>query len=107
MQTLTRSRRFSSEDLGVYIQPMVQGTSCHCEFNLFYDPADRAGMDRVKAMETDGALTLANRGAFFSRPYGAWARIAYGRAPETMILQRKIKKIFDPNNILNPGRLCF
>lgn len=107
LQTLTQARRFSLEDLGVYIQPMVQGTSCHCEFNLFYDPADRGGMDRVKAMETDGALTLANRGAFFSRPYGAWARIAYGRAPETMVLQRKIKKIFDPNNILNPGRLCF
>jgi FAD/FMN-containing dehydrogenase len=107
MPTLCRSRRISVEDLGVYIQPIVQGTSCHCEFNLFYDPSDRTGRGRISAMETEGVLDLANRGAFFSRPYGAWARIAYGRAPETMILQRKVKKIFDPNNILNPGRLCF
>lgn len=107
LPTLTQAQRFPLEDLGVYIQPIVQGTSCHCEFNLFHDPADRAGLERVKAMEIDGALSLANKGAFFSRPYGAWARIAYGRAPETIILQRKVKKIFDPNNILNPGRLCF
>jgi FAD/FMN-containing dehydrogenase len=107
MPIQARSQRFSLEDLGVYIQPVVQGTSCHCEFNLFHDPADRAGLEGVKAMEIDGALILANKGAFFSRPYGAWAHIAYGRAPETMILQRKVKKIFDPNNILNPGRLCF
>jgi FAD/FMN-containing dehydrogenase len=107
LPTLTQAQRFPLEDLGVYIQPIVQGTSCHCEFNLFYDPADRTGLERVKVMEIDGALSLANKGAFFSRPYGAWARIAYGRAPETIILQRKVKKIFDPNNILNPGRLCF
>jgi FAD/FMN-containing dehydrogenase len=107
LPTLSRSRRFSAEDLGVYIQPIVQGTSCHCEFNLFYDPMDRAGLERVRSLEAEGALDLANRGAFFSRPYGTWAKIAYSRAPETMILQRKIKKIFDPNNILNPGRLCF
>jgi FAD/FMN-containing dehydrogenase len=107
LPTLTQAQRFPLEEVGVYIQPMVQGSSCHCEFNLFHDPADRKGLERVKAMEIDGALELANRGAFFSRPYGPWAKIAYARAAETMILQRKVKKIFDPNNILNPGRLCF
>jgi len=56
---------------------------------------------------SEGAYDLANMGAFFSRPYGPWAKIAYSRAAETNILQRKVKKIFDPNNVLNPGRLCF
>jgi FAD/FMN-containing dehydrogenase len=107
MPTLAQSRRFPSEDIGVYIQPVVQGTSCHLEFDLFYDPADSTQTERARSLVSEGAYDLANMGAFFSRPYGPWAKIAYSRAAETNILQRKVKKIFDPNNVLNPGRLCF
>ena len=46
-------------------------------------------------------------GAFFSRPYGDWAAMAYGQATTTTILHRKVKNIFDPGNVLNPGKLCF
>jgi FAD/FMN-containing dehydrogenase len=46
-------------------------------------------------------------GAFFSRPYGPWADLAYGRFTEGVAALRKLKSIFDPNNILNPGKLCF
>jgi hypothetical protein len=107
MPALAQSRRLSTEEMGVYIQPIVQGTSCHMEFDLFYDPADAAQRERVKALVSEGARDLANMGAFFSRPYGPWADVAYSRAAETNIVQRKVKKIFDPNNVLNPGKLCF
>ena len=33
---------YPASDLGMYIQPVVQGTGYHCEFNLFYDPANLA-----------------------------------------------------------------
>jgi len=106
MPSFARSLHVSS-DMGVYIQPLVQGTSCHVEFDIFYDYTDDAETKRVKSLVNEGARNLANMGAFFSRPYGPWARIAYNRASDTLILQRKVKKIFDPNNVLNPGRLCF
>ena len=107
MSTLSRSCKYPSEDIGVYIQPVVQGTSCHCEFDVYYDPANPTEGDRTRRLVTEGGEELAKMGGFFSRPYGQWAKIAYSRATETTIVQRKMKRIFDPNNILNPGKLCF
>ena len=46
MQTMAEEAGYPTSDLGIYIQPVVQGTSYHCEFNLFYDP------DNVKRTES-------------------------------------------------------
>lgn len=101
---LVESYNYSSQNIGVYIQPIVQDTSCHCEFNLYHDPAESAAVNEsvVKAGEEIAAM-----GGFFSRPYPAWKDIAYQHAGGTAEIQRKVKKLFDPNEILNPGKLCF
>ena len=46
-------------------------------------------------------------GAYFSRPYGEWADAVYNRDAASRDLLRAVKKILDPNNILNPSKLCF
>jgi FAD/FMN-containing dehydrogenase len=33
--------------------------------------------------------------------------MAYGRNPEHTALSKHLKALFDPNNVLNPGKLCF
>jgi FAD/FMN-containing dehydrogenase len=104
--SLMSASGFPAENAGVYIQPTVQGTSCHCEFNLYTDPASRTGTEMARQLVSEGSRNLAKQGAFFSRPYGAWADFAYGGAAETVLMQRKIKQIFDPNGILNPGKAC-
>ena len=107
MPDLAQRYRYLPKDIGVYIQATVQGTSSHCEFNLYYDPTKPAESEATKRLVSQGAEDLANMGAFFSRPYGAWKDTAYRRATDTLNMQRKVKQVFDPNAILNPGKLCF
>ncbi len=96
------------KDLGVYIQALNQGTSYHCGFDLFYDPKDNAAASSIKEKFLEISKELMNAGAFFNRPYGLWAKDVYQRHDEsTQTALRRVKKIFDPNNILNPGVLCF
>ena len=93
--------------IGVYVQPILQGTNCHCEFNLYYIPKDDKEKDKVRKFDIAATRLLASMGGFFSRPYGRWINIAYGNSTETVMADRKVKNIFDPNGIMNPGKLCF
>jgi FAD/FMN-containing dehydrogenase len=94
-------------DIGIYLQPLVQGVNCHCEFNLFYAPDNRSEAERVKRLSTFAVQTLMNHGAFFSRPYGHNVELIMNRDAATVSALRKIKGITDPQNIMNPGKLCF
>jgi FAD/FMN-containing dehydrogenase len=94
-------------DVGVYLQPMVQAVNYHCEFNLFFNRDDAGRKAQAGELFEAASKLLADRGGFFSRPYGPWAEMAYGRDPATVAALRKVKKIFDPNNVMNPGKLCF
>lgn len=97
---------FPAADIGVYIQPLAQGANCHVEFNLMFNPADSSTIEKVKRLETEGAAELYKAGAFFSRPYGPWAKFAFGEEQTIKALQR-VKQIFDPKGVLNPGKLCY
>jgi len=107
MSDMAKRCGYPAENIGVYIQPIVQGTSCHCEFNLYGDPDNPAELEAVRQLVNEGSEEIASMGGFFSRPYGAWKDTAYQRAVGTATIQRKIKEIFDPRAILNPGKLCF
>jgi len=107
MKGITARYRYPTEDIGGYIQPMVQGRGCHCEFSLPCDESDAREVAEVRKLFMDASKALMENGAFFSRPYGPWADMVYERFTEGVAALRKLKNIFDPNNILNPGKLCF
>jgi hypothetical protein len=107
MNELADKYSYPASDMGVYIQPVVQGTSCHCEFNLFYDPENPDEVDRVKELSNAATKTLTAHGAFFSRPYGDNTGTIMNRDAAGVAVISRVKKIFDPNNIMNPGKLCF
>ena len=99
--------RYPVSDIGIYLQPQHQGTSCHCEFNLPYNSGNKIEIDRVRELLETCSEALIKQGAYFSRPYGIWADMVYNRDAGNKEMIRTIKGIFDPNNILNPGKLCF
>jgi FAD/FMN-containing dehydrogenase len=107
MYSLAEAFKYSPSDIGVYIQPTHLGTSCHLEFSLPFDPSDEREVAKVKGLFAKASEELGKQGAFFSRPYGIWADMAYSRNAEHTSLSRKLKGLFDPNNVLNPGKLCF
>lgn len=106
MLRMVEAHKYPSTELGVYIQPVLQGIGCHCEFNLMYNPVNEGERERIKEVFIRAAENLVNLGAFFSRPYGFLADLAYRRDAETTSILRKAKGIFDPNCIMNPGKLC-
>jgi FAD/FMN-containing dehydrogenase len=107
MYTVAESCRYPVTEIGVYIQPVHQGASCHLEFHLSYD--DNSPLETARMLEffTKASEELLKQGAYFSRPYDIWAKMAYHRDATTTAVLKKLKGIFDPNNVMNPGKLCF
>ena len=91
----------------MYIQPIEHNRACQMEFTFFYNPADPAEKARIAGLYRNAATALLNQGAFFSRPYGELAPMMYERAAGYTMALKRLKKVFDPKNIMNPGNLCF
>jgi FAD/FMN-containing dehydrogenase len=99
---------FSKNQIGVYVQPVIQGINVHCGIDLYYNPEDNDDVTSMNALLSKGQETLLDEGAFFSRPYGSITDAIFSHtSPEMVNAIQSVKEIFDPNNILNPGTLCF
>ncbi len=107
MEETASSLGYAADEVAAYLQPMMQGRNCHVEFNLFYDPADEGEAQRAGKVFDAAGVALSDAGAFFSRPYGPLSDIAYAGCPDTVATLRKVKQLFDPNGVMNRGKLCF
>lgn len=107
LEEIATKHSFPINDMGSYLQPIEHNRACHLEFHFFYDPDKSEQMARVKSLYHDASLALLNEGAFFTRPYGELASMVYERAANYTIALKRLKKTLDPNNIMNPGNLCF
>jgi FAD/FMN-containing dehydrogenase len=105
MTSLATAAGYPAGDIGVYIQPQNMGTSYHCEFVLPYDASCEKETARAKKLFSDASVEFARMGAYYLRPHGMWAQLQLNKDAQSTMVLSKLKNIFDPNNIMNTGKL--
>ncbi len=95
------------DEVGVYMQPLERGRACHLQFSFPCELEDEAERENIGSLVVELSKQLIDEGAFFTRPYGPWADMVYRRSSSYTAMLKELKKIYDPNGILNPGKLCF
>jgi FAD/FMN-containing dehydrogenase len=100
MLTITETKSL----IGYYVQPMVQGVSCHVEVNILHT----ARMQKEMKTNSDRIIkVMAENGGFISRPYGQWSHQAFSIDAQIVPHLKQVKQMFDPGCVLSPGRLCY
>lgn len=98
---------YPTEEIGIYLQPLERARACFCQFSFHCHPEDAKEVEKVRQLYTGASERALNMGALFTTPYGQWADMVYSRAATYTAVMKVVKNAFDPNNILNPGKLCF
>lgn len=98
---------YKFDTLGIYQQPIEHNRACQLQFSFFYDPDDPAAVNEVKLIYDAAFERMLELGGYFTRPYGNMAERLYERAGSYTAALKKVKSLFDPENIMNPGNLCF
>jgi FAD/FMN-containing dehydrogenase len=100
-----KALQYSTEDIGIYIQPIENGRAAHLEFTLPYNPKDNDECILIKKLHRLASRKLYTLGAHFTRAYGAWAEMVSENNAVQYQTTKLIKEMLDPNNIMNPGKL--
>ena len=93
------------EDVGVYIQPENMGTSYRCCFTLPYDAGNEKETARMKSLFKSASERFSFMNAYYLRPYGIWAGLQLNKDAQSYKTITELKGIFDPNGVMNPGKL--
>ena len=90
---------------GFIVSPQVQGRAFRIECDLYLEN-DAEQMSKADSDLFSLAGRLLPLGAYFDRPYGRLPELMY-QDPVALKAIQKLKSIFDPDGIMNPGKLCF
>jgi FAD/FMN-containing dehydrogenase len=101
---MASDRGYHTKEIGNYVQPVDGGRACYLEFSFPWNEEER---QKICDLYVKVSTRLVNEGAFFGRPYGRWSDLVYNRNSALTATLRKLKGVLDPNEIMNPGRLCF
>ncbi|MFC2003618.1 FAD-binding oxidoreductase, partial [Chloroflexota bacterium] len=107
MGEVAASHGYPTRDIGIYLQPIERGRACFCQYSFHCDPNDNKDVDRIRNLYLEASERAVSMGGLFTTPYGPWADMVYSRTAAYTAVLKVVKNALDPNNILNPGKLCF
>ncbi|MCK4566833.1 MAG: hypothetical protein KAU48_05935, partial [Candidatus Thorarchaeota archaeon] len=96
-QQVANDVEFPSDQIGTYVQPMVQGTNTHVGFDLYFSLGDENSVETVYSLLAKGQKKLLDEGACLYEHSD----------PGEVDAMKRVKAIFDPNNTLNPGTILY
>lgn len=96
---------YRKDDIGIYLQPEHMGSAYRIYFTLPY--CDKCAKETavIKELFEKASAEFSNLGAYYLRPYGIWSRLQLNKDAESYQALVKLRGIFDPNGIMNPGKL--
>lgn len=102
----------SSDAFYVYIQPVIQARAANIEFSFIVNSmqldSEAFPTKEIEDLCNECAEAIRDNGGFFSRSYRLINKFAF--TDKNLVVQeslKKLKRIFDPDNILNKGQLIF
>ena len=105
---LAQKHGYPPADIGGYVLPVETGLNCYLEMDFHCDLDDPDDVEKVKNLWLEANRACLDKGAVPDKAYGPLADMVYGRFdPSYVDILKSWKKELDPNNILNPGQLCF
>ena len=98
--------RYSTDQIGTYLQPIEYGRACYCQYSFHSNPDDTRDVEKVRSLYLEASERAIDIGGVFTSPYGPWADMVYRRTYPFTGVMKAVKRAIDPNNIMNPGKLC-
>lgn len=98
---------YPTRDIGFYLQPIDRGRIGYYQYGFHCEPNDAKDVERCSYLYLEACELVTRMGGFFTTPYGPCADIVYRRAGIYTEVMKVLKNVFDPNKIMNPGKLCF
>ncbi len=95
----------SFPEAGFTVLPQVLGRAYRIECDLFLENKP-AVLEKADERIFGAQRELLAAGAVFERPYGRLKELVYTEPVATDAMKR-LKQIFDPDQVLNPGKLCY
>jgi FAD/FMN-containing dehydrogenase len=95
---------YPAAEIGIYLQPLERARACFLEFGFDHASDDADSARKLLRAVQDRVLDL---GGLFTTPYGEFAESVFSRAAGHTSLMKQVKAAFDPNDVMNPGKLCF